>query len=66
MALMERAAAMEHRTNHGILVAEAQRCAVALQDRAMFQKLLTEVIEGGDVENIACRTSSRVMTPSVC
>lgn len=50
MALMERAAAQEHRTNHGILVAEAQRCAVALQDRALFQKLLAEVIEGGDVE----------------
>jgi hypothetical protein len=50
LALMERAAAMEHRTNHGILVAEAQRCAVALQDRAMFQRLLAEVIEGGDVE----------------
>lgn len=50
LALMERAAAMENRTNHGILVAMAQRCAVALQDRAMFQRLLMEVIEAGDVD----------------
>ena len=66
MALMERAAAMENRTNHGILVAEAQRCAVALQDRKMFQKLLAEVIEGGDVEKYRLPTSSLAMLPSVC
>jgi hypothetical protein len=48
IALMEKALALDHRTNHGILVVEAQRCAVALQDRAMFQRLLMEVIQAPD------------------
>jgi hypothetical protein len=50
LALMEKAAAYEKRGNHGILVAMAERCAVALQDRAMYTRLLMEVIEAGDVE----------------
>ena len=48
--IMEKAAALKHRGNHSILVAEAERCAVALQDRAMFTRLLMEVIQAGDVE----------------
>jgi hypothetical protein len=50
LALMEKAAAIEHRTNHGVLIAMAERCAVALQDRAMFEKLLMEVLQAGDVD----------------
>ena len=50
MKLMERALAMKNRGNHAILVTMAERCAVALQDRALFVKLLMEVIESGDVE----------------
>ncbi len=50
LKLMEKAAEVEHRTNHGILVAMAERCAVALQDRAMFQRLLMEVLQAPDVE----------------
>ncbi|MDH5672216.1 MAG: TRAP transporter TatT component family protein [Myxococcales bacterium] len=50
LAMMEKAAKMENRGNHGILVAMAERCAVALQDRKMFKSLLMEVIEAGDVE----------------
>jgi len=49
MRLMEKAAAMENRTNHSILVAMAERCAVALQDRKLYKSLLMEVIEAGDV-----------------
>jgi len=48
--LMERAAKMESRGNHSVLVSMAERCAVALQDRKMFHDLLMEVIEAGDVE----------------
>ena len=50
LKLMEKAAAIDQRRNHGILVNMAERCAVALQDRKMFQSLLMEVIEAGDVE----------------
>jgi len=50
LKLMEKAAAIENRGSHGVLVAMAERCAVALQDRAMFTRLLMEVIEAGDVE----------------
>lgn len=50
LRLMQQAAAIEDRTNHGILVSMAERCAVALQDRKMFHSLLMEVIEAGDVE----------------
>jgi hypothetical protein len=47
--LLERALAMENRGNHAIMITLAERCAVALQDREMFVKLLMEVIESGDV-----------------
>jgi hypothetical protein len=50
MKLMERALAMKNRGNHAILVTMAERCAVALQDRELYVKLLMEVIESGDVE----------------
>jgi hypothetical protein len=50
MQLLEKAAAMKNRGNHAVLVTMAERCAVALQDRALFVKLLMEVIESGDVE----------------
>jgi hypothetical protein len=50
LKLMEKAAAIDQRRNHGVLVNMAERCAVALQDRKMFQSLLMEVIEAGDVE----------------
>lgn len=49
MKMMERAATMTDRKAHGILVGMAERCAVALQDRKLFHKLLMEVIEAGDV-----------------
>lgn len=50
LKLMQKSAAVSQRRSHGVLVAMAERCAVALQDRAMFQSLLMEVIEAGDVE----------------
>jgi hypothetical protein len=50
LKLMQRAAAMDNFTNHGILVSMADRCAVALQDRKMFTDLLMKVIESGDIE----------------
>jgi hypothetical protein len=50
LKLMQRAAKMENRGNHSVLVSMAERCAVALQDRKMFHDLLMEVIEAGDVE----------------
>ena len=50
LRLMEKAAKVDDRGNHGILIAMAERCAVALQDRALFTRLLMEVIEAGDVE----------------
>jgi hypothetical protein len=50
LKLMQKAAAQEHRKSHGVLISMAERCAVALQDRAMFKSLLMEVIEAGDVE----------------
>jgi len=50
LKLMQRAAEMDNYTNHGILVSMADRCAVALQDRKMFQELLMKVIESGDIE----------------
>jgi hypothetical protein len=50
LKLMQKAAAFEHRTNHSILVAMAERCAVALQDREMFKNLLMEVLQAGDVD----------------
>lgn len=49
MKMMERAAEMTERKVHGILVGMAERCAVALQDRKLYNKLLMEVIEAGDV-----------------
>jgi hypothetical protein len=50
LKLMERAAVQEDRRNHSVLVAMAQRCAAALQDRKLFHGLLMEVIEAKDVE----------------
>ena len=50
LKIMEKALALKNRGNHSILVAMAERCAVALQDRAMFTRVLMEVIEAGDVE----------------
>lgn len=50
LKLLQDAAAIEKRQNHGLLVQMAERCAVALQDREMFKNLLMEVIEAGDVE----------------
>jgi hypothetical protein len=49
LALMNRAAAMTHRRNHGVLVQVADRCAVALQDRKLFHDVLMEIIEAPDV-----------------
>lgn len=45
----EAAIAATNRTNLIYLVMEAKICAVALQDRALYKSLLTEVIEAGDV-----------------
>jgi hypothetical protein len=50
LQLLQEAAAIKERRNHGLLVQMAERCAVALQDRKMFTSLLMEVIEAGDVE----------------
>jgi TRAP transporter T-component len=50
LMLMERSAAIEHRGSHGVLVAMAERCAVAMQDRAMFERLLMEVLQAPDVD----------------
>jgi hypothetical protein len=47
--LMAKAAAITERRNHGVLVAWAERCAVAQQDRKLFTSLLMEVIEAKDV-----------------
>ncbi len=49
-AYLQRAAKLTNRENHGILVALAEVCAVQLQDRTLFEKLLTEVMEAADVE----------------
>ena len=48
---LEAAAAITRRRSLGILVAIAERCAVALQDQKMFRRLLTEVIEAEDSED---------------
>ncbi|HEX2675453.1 MAG TPA: TRAP transporter TatT component family protein [Polyangiales bacterium] len=48
--LFERAAKITERKAHSVLVQEAERCAVALQDRKLFHDLLMEVIEAGDVQ----------------
>lgn len=49
LKLLQRAARLTDRESHGILVSMAERCAPPLRDRALFRKLLTEVIESGDV-----------------
>jgi hypothetical protein len=49
MKYLERALELTDRQSHGTQVAIAERCAVALQDRKMFKRLLMEVIESGDV-----------------
>lgn len=50
MADLEAVAEATHRENHGVLVAQAELCATALQDRAKFHATLMEVIQAGDVE----------------
>jgi hypothetical protein len=50
LQIMEKALKIKNRGNHAILIAMAERCAVALQDRAMYTRVLMEVIEAGDVE----------------
>jgi hypothetical protein len=50
LQLMEKSLAFDNRGNHSILVTMAERCAVGLQDRAMFTRLLMEVIQAPDVE----------------
>jgi hypothetical protein len=47
--LMQRAMKITNRGAHGVQVAAAERCAVALQDRKMYHELLMEVIESKDV-----------------
>ena len=47
--LMQRAMKITNRGAHGVQVAAAERCAVALQDRKMYHELLMEVIEAKDV-----------------
>jgi len=49
MADLERVAEATNRENHGVLVAQAELCATALQDRAKFHATLMEVIQAGDV-----------------
>jgi len=49
MQFLEKALALTDRGSHGYLVTQAQRCAVALQDRKLYHALLMEVIEAGDV-----------------
>jgi hypothetical protein len=48
LRLMQRAAQLTHHENHGVLVMMAQRCAVALQDRELFDSTLRTVIDGKD------------------
>lgn len=50
MAELERVAELTNRQNHGVLVAQAELCATALQDRQKFHATLMEVIQAGDVE----------------
>ncbi len=50
MAELEHVAELTKRQNHGILVAQAELCATALQDRQKFHATLMEVIQAGDVE----------------
>jgi hypothetical protein len=50
LAQMERAVAITKRKSLGMLVTIADRCAVALQDRKMFRRTLTEVLEAGDYQ----------------
>lgn len=50
MAELERVAGLTNRQNHGVLVAQAELCATALQDRQKFHATLMEVIQAGDVE----------------
>lgn len=48
LRMMMRAAELTERQNQGVLVMMAQRCAVPLQQRALFEGLLREVAEGKD------------------
>jgi hypothetical protein len=49
MELMQRAMKLTERGAHGVHVAAAERCAVALQDRKLYHDLLMEVVESSDV-----------------
>ena len=49
MAALEAVATATNRQNHGVLVAQAELCATALQDRQKFHATLMEVIQAGDV-----------------
>ncbi len=51
LAYLERAAAITERKNHSILLTMAYRCAVGLQDRAMFKRLIKEILEAKDAED---------------
>jgi TRAP transporter T-component len=46
--LFEQALALSHRKNHIHLVNYAQLCAVALRDRALYESVLREIIDGAD------------------
>jgi len=50
MQILERAAKVSNRQAHLVLINIAEYCAVALQDRKLFRKVLMEIIESGDVE----------------
>lgn len=49
-AALERVAELTNRQNHAVLVAQAELCATALQDRQKFHATLMEVIQAGDIE----------------
>lgn len=51
LAYLDRAAAITERKNHSILLTMADRCAVGLQDRAMFRRLIKEILEAKDAED---------------
>ena len=50
MASLDRALELTKRQSYGLLVQQAESCAVALEDRAMFLRLLQETLDGRDVE----------------
>lgn len=50
MAYLKRAAKITERKNHSIILTMAERCAVGLQDRAMFDRLIKEILEAKDAD----------------